>query len=147
MKRGGFTMIELIFVIVILGILAAVAIPKLAATRDDAKVSKALSEVSTAISDMGAYYTAHGQFASPSSMTNVSLDGNITNGAGTLKYQTPDNTGSDEDCVKFTLTSDGNITVADDTGTGNVCSGLQSASSYANDLKGSKQFGGSKVSY
>ena len=34
--RTAFTMIELVFVIVILGILAVVAIPKLAATRDDA---------------------------------------------------------------------------------------------------------------
>ena len=38
--KQAFTMIELIFVIVVIGILATVAIPRLAATRDDAIISK-----------------------------------------------------------------------------------------------------------
>jgi general secretion pathway protein G len=49
----AFTMIELIFVIVVIGILSAIAIPKFAATRDDAIMSKArttLASVRSAIS-------------------------------------------------------------------------------------------------
>lgn len=45
MKRAGFTMIELVFVIVVLGILAAIAMPKFAATRDDAQIAKGRSDV------------------------------------------------------------------------------------------------------
>lgn len=37
---SAFTMIELVFVIVVLGILAGVAIPRLAATREDANIAK-----------------------------------------------------------------------------------------------------------
>lgn len=73
--KKAFTMIELIFVIVILGILAAVAIPKLNATRDDAEISKALSNFSTLITDLSSYYTTKGNFAEGiGNMTNVSLN-------------------------------------------------------------------------
>lgn len=45
--KFAFTMIELIFVIVVLGILAAVAIPKFALTRNDATLAKGKADVAT----------------------------------------------------------------------------------------------------
>ncbi|MDY3245965.1 type II secretion system protein [Campylobacter sp.] len=60
--KKGFTMIELIFVIVILGILASVAIPRLAATREDAEISATVANLRTLVSDASAYYTAKGTF-------------------------------------------------------------------------------------
>ena len=47
MKRSGFSMIELVFVIVILGVLAAVAVPRFVATRTDAQVATARSDLAT----------------------------------------------------------------------------------------------------
>ena len=44
MKRA-FTMIELVFVIVVIGILASIAIPRFAATRDDAEITKAKATI------------------------------------------------------------------------------------------------------
>ncbi|MDR1460931.1 MAG: prepilin-type N-terminal cleavage/methylation domain-containing protein [Campylobacteraceae bacterium] len=45
MKRSAFTMVELVFVIVILGILASIAVPRLAASRDDAKIAKGKADI------------------------------------------------------------------------------------------------------
>ena len=80
--KKGFTMIELIFVIVILGILASVAIPRLAATREDAEISAAVANLRTLVSDVTAYYTTKGEFPTTANkittkwkeITNVPVD-------------------------------------------------------------------------
>ena len=46
-NRKAFTMIELVFVIVVIGILSAIAIPKFAATRGHAIMTKAKATVSS----------------------------------------------------------------------------------------------------
>ena len=46
-SQNGFTMIEMIFVIVVLGILAAIAVPKFAATRTDAEITKGRSDIAS----------------------------------------------------------------------------------------------------
>ena len=55
-------MIELIFVIVILGILASVAIPRLAGTREDAEISTAVANLRTLLGDAASYYVLKGTF-------------------------------------------------------------------------------------
>ena len=104
--KKGFTMIELIFVIVILGILASVAIPRLAATREDAEISAAVANLRTLVSDASAYYTAKGEFGSAkwSEITNVPL---LNNGAaiGTTTATTKANLkiGGVNDCISVQL--------------------------------------------
>ena len=73
--KKGFTMIELIFVIVILGILASVAIPRLAGTRTDAEISATVANLRTILSDAASYYAVKGSFtgAKWQDITNVPL--------------------------------------------------------------------------
>ena len=81
--KKGFTMIELIFVIVILGILASVAIPRLAGTREDAEISAGIANLRTLLSDITTFYVAKGNFNGTKwkDVTNVHLKAIATNGA------------------------------------------------------------------
>ena len=61
MTKSGFTMIEIIFVIIILGVLASVVIPTLSATRTDSMKVTLLDNLRTCILEISAGYTATGR--------------------------------------------------------------------------------------
>lgn len=145
--KKAFTMIELIFVIVILGILAAVAIPRLAATRDDADITTSLSDLHVSIGDFGSYYTSQGSFDLISNMTNVgrfdSPSTDVSNG-GTVHFQTRNASGK-ENCVTFTFTNNGKLVVQSvNSPAGTICKGVQNSPSFQ-ALDGSYVLGGINV--
>jgi general secretion pathway protein G len=55
--KKAFTMLELIFVIVVLSILASVALPKLWVTRDDALFTKAKTQIATIRAGISSAYS------------------------------------------------------------------------------------------
>lgn len=59
-KRKGFMLLELIIVVAIIGILAAVAIPNLVGMTDEAKVAKIQSDLSTIATAMEVYHVKKG---------------------------------------------------------------------------------------
>ena len=58
-KRGGFTLVEILIVVVILGILAAIVIPQFTNASESAKVSSMISQLQTIRSQLELFQVQH----------------------------------------------------------------------------------------
>lgn len=131
-KRTAFTMIELVFVIVILGILAAVAIPKLSATRDDAKVSRSAYMIMSGASEIAAYAIATGEVDDNLSLmsNNIASLVNIGEAVETNAKEVTIKMGGVDDCIVMNITStaqDETLNINfNDSGVDQMCDSLQS---------------------
>lgn len=144
--KSAFTMIELIFVIVILGILAAVAIPRLNATRDDAKASALAINVMNGVQEVANYatskgYTDNSLAVMSNSFTELNSSGDVvlSNKRAVIKA------GNVSNCITLDVnTTDDNETLVlsvGNAGSDSVCLGLQDmihVANYPMKLRGSQ---------
>lgn len=90
MKRSGFTMIELVFIIVILGILASVAVPRMIMSRDDACYAKLRTNLSEAQSDLTRAYTKEfmkGNTVKDDNIEKILNDTLVANTSGKCRFE------------------------------------------------------------
>lgn len=95
-SRGGFTLVELIVVLVILGVLTAFAVPALTGYIDSAKEKQAVSETQACVMTATRQGAQNYALVQNASITGKNDGANaLTNWAGTLTNEVPTVTGGD----------------------------------------------------
>lgn len=100
-SKKAFTMVELVFVIVVIGILSAIAVPKFAATRDDATITKAIAtigSVRSAIATERQKRILRGDFTPIQSL-------NSDGGNNVFSKFNADNDGNTDDVLEYPVTN------------------------------------------
>jgi type IV pilus assembly protein PilA len=118
-KQAGFTLIELMIVVAIIAILAAIAIPAYQDYTRRAHVSEGLNLASAAKSSVAEYYSSEGVYPTNNTTAGVAPAGEIVgnavdsvtiaSGVITINYNTKLGTGTDYNLVLSPLTNTGSV--------------------------------------
>jgi Tfp pilus assembly protein PilE len=127
-KMNGFTIVELIVIIVVIGILASITIVSYGGITKSSKAKAVTADLQTTASNLSKYRAKNGSFPPSSSEFNASVDKANTSGVTTYTYT------YDVSVDKYCLAASGNgvtynITSSNSNiGDGATCSGISSLS-------------------
>ena len=144
-SRNAFTMIELIFTIIIIAILAVVAIPKFATMRNDAKTSEVVQNIMIGAVEITSYAVANGKTEDDLTLMSDAMQSLSNSGEATLtNKKAVISVGGISDCLTLEIvtdTNDDNLTITLGSANGDSkCLSVQSlidAARYPIRLRGS----------
>jgi len=101
-NKRGFTIIELLVVVVIIGILAAIAIPKFAMTKDKSRMASVKSDLRNTMTAEEAYFADYSTFGS---LSQLQANSNYTLSQGNAGSVTTASNGYTATISNATITS------------------------------------------
>lgn len=117
--KKGFSLLELIFAIVIIGVIASFAVPKFLDTKDSAVVSTLKRDISSIISSIQTYHLQVGKIDNISDAITLNSQNWTTDETNSKKI-------SDfKSCVTIEVKSDEISLTLDESNTDNVCAKLK----------------------
>ena len=120
-KLNAFTLLEMIFAIVVISVLASFAIPKFFNTTTDAKVSTLQRDITTVITSVQSYYLVNLKIEKISDAVNLNSKNWEINDKHIIYKE------NEKECVKIQIISENledKIDLTVDSSTGNICEKL-----------------------
>lgn len=121
--KKGFSVLEIIFAIVILGVIASIAVPKLMSSKNDASLSSIKQDIRTVTTSVQSYYIVNG------SIDKISDAVTLNSSTWNIADKKLEFVEEDVVCVTIEVTSEDDITTLNITinpdHTGNICSSLK----------------------
>jgi general secretion pathway protein G len=118
LNKKSFSLIELIFMIVVIGIIAAVAVPKLMSTRSNAIISTLKQDIATITTSIQSYYLLNGRIDKISDTVVINNSTWTTISDNEIKYIEGSN-----DCVDIVVIN-GKLNIIVDKTAGIICNKL-----------------------
>ena len=105
--KKAFTMVELIFVIVIIAILAAVALPSLSATRDDAIITRNISYIVSGMTEISTFTITNGTTTDNLTLISPTLKSLVNQNKAVVGIKTI----TVQNCIKISVETNNSIEI------------------------------------